>query len=111
MLLTNFSNYVNMFAEKFNVDIDGKDRPMQSATSENITIINFGMGSAMAATLLKGIGGNGQCHCVHVDVLMDRVGPIEQRMGAGVGNGMPATLARVSHRKARLSAISSHELP
>lgn len=52
ILLTNFIGYVKMFSEKFGVEINGKDRPMQSATSENITIINFGMGSAMAATIM-----------------------------------------------------------
>ncbi len=52
ILLTNFMNYVKMFSEKFGVEIKGKDKAMQSATSENITIINFGMGSAMAATVM-----------------------------------------------------------
>jgi AMP nucleosidase len=52
ILLTNFSNYVKMFAEKFDVPINGTDRPMQSATANNITIINFGMGSPMAATVM-----------------------------------------------------------
>ncbi len=52
ILLTNFSHYVTMFAERFNVEIEGLDRPMQSATANNITIINFGMGSAMAATVM-----------------------------------------------------------
>lgn len=52
ILLTNFINYVQMFADKFEVEVKGKDRPMQSATAENITIINFGMGSAMAATVM-----------------------------------------------------------
>ncbi len=52
ILLTNFSNYVNYFAEKFNVEVIGKDKPMQTATANNITIINFGMGSAMAATIM-----------------------------------------------------------
>jgi AMP nucleosidase len=32
--------------------IKGLDNPMQSATQENITIINFSMGSAMAATVM-----------------------------------------------------------
>jgi AMP nucleosidase len=41
-----------MFAEKFNVPVRGMDRPMQTATAENITIINFGMGSALAATCM-----------------------------------------------------------
>ncbi len=52
ILLTNFNNYVEMFAEKFNVSINGNDRPMRSATAENITIINFGIGSAMAALIM-----------------------------------------------------------
>ncbi len=52
ILLTNFINYVEMFAEHFGVEIHGKTKPMQSATAQNITIINFGMGSAMAATVM-----------------------------------------------------------
>ncbi|MBC7412759.1 MAG: AMP nucleosidase [Bacteroidia bacterium] len=52
ILLTNFGGYVKMFADEYNVPIDGLDRPMQSATAENITIINFSMGSAMAATIM-----------------------------------------------------------
>lgn len=52
ILLTNFQNYVEMFAAKFNVEVQGRDKPMQSATADNITIINFGMGSAMAATVM-----------------------------------------------------------
>src|SRR6266700_6681435 len=30
----------------------GRDKPMQSATAENITIVNFGMGSPTAATVM-----------------------------------------------------------
>ncbi len=52
ILLTNFKNYVGLFANRFNVEVKGEDKPMQSATAENITIINFGMGSAMAATVM-----------------------------------------------------------
>ena len=52
ILLTNFKNYVDLFAEKFSVEIFGQDRPMQTATAHNITIINFGMGSPMAATVM-----------------------------------------------------------
>ncbi|MFT4740736.1 MAG: AMP nucleosidase, partial [Marivirga sp.] len=52
ILLTNFINYVELFADKFNVEVKGKDRPMQTATAEGITIINFGMGSSMAATIM-----------------------------------------------------------
>lgn len=52
VLLTNFGNYVKMFAQKFDVPVRGIDKPMQTATAENITIINFGMGSALAATCM-----------------------------------------------------------
>ena len=52
ILLTNFSNYVRMFAEWNNVSIVGEGRPMQCATADNITIINFGMGSPTAATVM-----------------------------------------------------------
>ena len=52
ILLTNFNNYVEMFAERFNVEIIGKGGSMQTATYDDITIINFGMGSALAATVM-----------------------------------------------------------
>lgn len=52
ILLTNFIGYVDLFSEKYNVDIIGRDKAMQTATHKNITIINFGMGSAMAATVM-----------------------------------------------------------
>jgi AMP nucleosidase len=52
ILLTNFSNYVKLFAEWHNVPIIGQERPMQCATAEHISIINFGMGSPGAATVM-----------------------------------------------------------
>lgn len=52
ILLTNFSNYVKMFAEWNNVPVHGADRPMMSAHAGGISIINFGMGSASAATVM-----------------------------------------------------------
>ncbi len=52
ILLTNFGGYVKLFAEWNNVQVEGLDRPMQTATSNGITIINFSMGSAMAATIM-----------------------------------------------------------
>lgn len=51
-LLTNFSNYINLFAAWHKVPIIGIDKPMQCATADNITIINFGMGSPTAATVM-----------------------------------------------------------
>jgi AMP nucleosidase len=52
ILLTNFSNYLTMFATWNKVKIVGLDRPMQCATANGITIINFGMGSPGAATVM-----------------------------------------------------------
>lgn len=53
MLLTNFNNYVEKFANQFNCEIKGQGRPMQTATNTNgLSIINFGMGSANAATIM-----------------------------------------------------------
>jgi AMP nucleosidase len=52
ILLVNFSTYVHLFAKQYGVEVKGQDRPMSSATFGNITIINFGMGSASAATVM-----------------------------------------------------------
>ena len=52
ILLTNFSNYVTLFAKWNKVEVIGRDRPMQCATAGGITIINFGMGSPTAATIM-----------------------------------------------------------
>ncbi|MEA1887831.1 MAG: AMP nucleosidase [Bacteroidota bacterium] len=51
ILLTNFQNYVQLFANMHNVEVDGMGRNMPNATAEGITIINFGMGSPNAATI------------------------------------------------------------
>jgi AMP nucleosidase len=52
ILLTNFSKYVELFATWNGVEVVGMDKPMQSATANGITIINFGMGSPTAATIM-----------------------------------------------------------
>jgi AMP nucleosidase len=53
VLLTNFRNYVTRFAEKFSCAVYGIDRPMQAATNtDGLTIINFGIGSPNAATVM-----------------------------------------------------------
>lgn len=53
MLLTNFNNYVTKFADRFNCEVKGTDKPMQTATnSKGLSIINFGIGSANAATIM-----------------------------------------------------------
>jgi AMP nucleosidase len=52
ILLTNFSDYVYRFSEQTGAKVLGKKRPMSSCTHEGVTIINFGMGSANAATVM-----------------------------------------------------------
>ncbi len=52
ILLVNFSSYVTTFAKWHKVPVLGSTRSMQSATADGITIINFGMGSANAATII-----------------------------------------------------------
>src|ERR1700739_925938 len=52
ILLTNFSHYLDLFATWNDVKIIGHGTPMQCATANDITIINLGMGSASAATVM-----------------------------------------------------------
>ncbi len=53
ILLTNFKNYVESFAERFDCEVTGRDRPMQAASNgEGLTIVNFGIGTANAATIM-----------------------------------------------------------
>jgi AMP nucleosidase len=95
ILLTNFIGYVELFAEKFQVEIMGKQRPMQTATKDNITIINFGMGSPNAATvmdLLKAINPKaclflGKCGALKSKFnIGDLILPIAAVRGEGTSN-------------------------
>jgi AMP nucleosidase len=53
VLLTNFRDYVNRFATRFECEVFGVDRPMQAATNaDGLTIVNFGIGSPNAATIM-----------------------------------------------------------
>lgn len=53
ILLTNFKNYMDAFVERFGCELRGDDRPMQAATnSAGLTMINFGIGTANAATIM-----------------------------------------------------------
>jgi AMP nucleosidase len=52
ILLVNFEDYLHMFAEWYDVPMRGHEKPMPNATAEGITLINFGMGSANAATVM-----------------------------------------------------------
>lgn len=52
ILLTNFSQYLELFSSWNKVPIIGKDKPMPCATAQGITMINMGLGSASAATAM-----------------------------------------------------------
>jgi|SRR5690554_168011 len=52
ILLTNFENYVDIFCQLTGAEKRGIGKAMSNATAKNITIINFGMGSANAATIM-----------------------------------------------------------
>lgn len=52
ILLTNFRNYIQLFAEWNNIKTANTDTPFHCATADGISIINFGMGSPSAATVM-----------------------------------------------------------
>ena len=56
ILLVNFEDYLHMFSKWYNVPVRGLDKPMQTVTAEGITLINFGMGSPNAATVMDLLG-------------------------------------------------------
>lgn len=122
ILLTNFINYVQMFADKYGVEVYGRDRAMQTATANNITIINFGMGSAMAATVMdllsainpKAVLFLGKCGGLKKTQIGDLVLPIAAIRGEGTSNDYmrPEIPALPSFRLQRAvsSMIKKHEL-
>lgn len=52
ILLTNFNNYLELFSEMNDSPIIGLDNPMPCCVADGITMINIGMGSANAATIM-----------------------------------------------------------
>ncbi len=123
ILLTNFINYVEIFAAKFGVEVVGRDKPMQTATAENITIMNFGMGSPMAATAMdllsaikpKAVLYLGKCGGLKRKTkLGDLILPIAAIRGDGTSNDyiVPEIPALPSFRlqKAVSAAIVKHEM-
>ena len=57
VLLTNFETYFLRFVTRFNCDVFGAGRPMQAATnSDGLTMVNFGIGSPNAATIMDLLG-------------------------------------------------------
>ncbi len=52
IILVNFGDYIHRFANQYNVEIVGDNKPMPNAKANEITIINFGMGSPNAAIII-----------------------------------------------------------
>ncbi|MCK7594388.1 AMP nucleosidase [Pseudomarimonas salicorniae] len=95
VLLTNFGGYLEIFARQIGAEIVGRDKPMPSATSDGITMINFGMGSANAATVMdlltaidtKAVLFLGKCGGLkRKNQLGDLVLPIAAIRGEGTSN-------------------------
>jgi AMP nucleosidase len=122
ILLTNFINYVTLFAEKFDVQVRGQGRAMQTATANNITIINFGMGSPMAATIMdllsaispKAVLFLGKCGGLKKTQLGDLVLPIAAIRGEGTSDDyMPSEIPALPSFRLQMavsSTIIKHEL-
>ena len=122
ILLTNFSGYVQQFAKMHGVEVQGVDKPMMSAHANGISIINFGMGSAMAATVMdlikaihpKGVLFLGKCGGLKKkNKLCDLILPIDAIRGEGTSNDyfppeVPA-LPAFSLQKAISTAIRNHQ--
>ncbi len=122
ILLTNFSGYVQQFAKMHGVEVQGVDKPMMSAHANGISIINFGMGSAMAATVMdlikaihpKGVLFLGKCGGLKKkNKLGDLILPIAAIRGEGTSNDyltpeVPA-LPAFSLQKAISTAIRNHQ--
>ncbi|MDX2195586.1 MAG: AMP nucleosidase [Cytophagales bacterium] len=94
ILLTNFLNYLEIFAERFGVQVQGRDKSMQTVTADNITFINFGMGSPNAATIMdlltaidpKAVLFLGKCGGLKDVKLGDLILPIAAVRGEGTSD-------------------------
>ncbi len=123
ILLTNFGNYVKKFADWHDVGIDGFDKSMPSATADDITMINFGMGSANAATVMdllsaispKAVLFLGKCGGLkRKNKLGDIILPIAAIRGEGASNDyfppeVPA-LPSFSLQRAVSSTVRDHNV-
>jgi AMP nucleosidase len=95
ILLTNFQRYVDLFAKAHKVPVRGREKPMPTATAGGITIVNFGMGSANAATVMdllsairpKAVLFLGKCGGIkHRAEVGDLILPIAAIRGEGTSN-------------------------
>ncbi len=100
ILLCNFNRYLEFFAEKHSVPILGKDLAMPNASTQEVTLIQFGMGSPNAATVMdllsaimpKGVLFIGKCGALKNNLSVgDYLLPIAAIRGEGTSNSyLPA---------------------
>ncbi|HEY4989929.1 MAG TPA: AMP nucleosidase [Opitutaceae bacterium] len=123
ILLTNFQHYVDLFAKAHKVPVHGREKPMPTATAGKVTIVNFGMGSANAATVMdllsaikpKAVLFLGKCGGIkHRAEVGDLILPIAAIRGEGTSNDyfppeVPA-LPSFALQKAISTTIRDHGL-
>lgn len=107
VLLTNFNNYVDLFCEQMNIPAPDYSANMRVATAQDITIINFGMGSpnaALVTDLLSAINPEaclflGKCGGVGSNTqLGDFLLPVAAVRGEGTSNDyFPAEVPALPH--------------
>jgi len=123
ILLTNFDNYVEKFAAKLGAEIRGRDKAMRNATVDGLSIINFGMGSANAATIMdllsavspKAVLFLGKCGGLKKkNALGDMILPIAAIRGEGTSNDYfppeVPSLPAFTLQRAVSSTIRDHDL-
>ena len=124
ILLTNFSKYLTLFSQwNDHAPIMGLDKPMQSVSANGITLINFGMGSPMAATMMdlltaikpKAVLFLGKCGVLKKkNQIGDLILPIAAIRGEGTSNDyLPAevpALPAFALQKAISTTIRDHSL-
>ena len=122
ILLVNFEEYLHMFSAWYNVPIRGYEKPMPNVTAEGITLINFGMGSPNAATVMDLLGAIKPQACLFLgkcgglkskNNLGDLILPIAAIRGEGTSNDyFPAevpALPAFNLQKAVSTTIRNHD--
>lgn len=122
ILLVNFEDYLTMFSKWFNALIRGKEKPMPNVTAGGVTLINFGMGSPNAATIMDLLGAVKPKACLFLgkcgglkkkSKVGDLILPIAAIRGEGTSNDyyppeVPA-LPAFSLQKAISTTIRDHQ--
>jgi AMP nucleosidase len=123
ILLTNFNHYLEVFARINNVKIDGLDNPMPSAFAEGVRIVDIGMGSPNAASIMdllsaikpKAVLFLGKCGGLKKkNMIGDLILPLAAIRGEGTSNDyfppeVPA-LPAFNLQRAISSTIRDHDM-